>query len=138
MLCSHIVCEIWWWSFLAWLTRLRNMILSVLIITIQMTCVSLNLIQRLLIWYTLSWFGHSYVSEYSIHGTGYSLWSSYQWVSTQNLWVIINFENHHLLKFILGVSAKTEEKKDYVKPIMTLIVTSEIDMLFRTWVQYCD
>ena len=30
-------------------------------------CVRLNLIQEMLIQYTLSWFGHSYVSECSIH-----------------------------------------------------------------------
>ena len=95
-----IVCEIWQWSFPAWPTRLGSIVPSVLITTIQVTCVRLNLFQEDLIKCTLLWFGHSNVSEYSIHWTWYSLWNSYQWVLTQNLWVLVNFENLHLLNFI--------------------------------------
>ena len=50
-------------------------------------CVRLNLIQEILIFCTLSWFAHSYVSVYSIHWTGYWLlvWNSHEWVWVQNL-----------------------------------------------------
>ena len=57
---------------LAWPDMLGCMIQSVLVIAIQMS-VRLNLIQRFLIWCTLSWFGHSYVSGCLIHYTGDSL-----------------------------------------------------------------
>ena len=39
---------------------------SVFVIAIQMT-VRLNLIQEDLTWHTMLWFGHSFVSEHSIH-----------------------------------------------------------------------
>ena len=47
-------------------------------------CVRLNSIQEVLTRYTLTWFGHSYVSDSSIHWTWYSLRNRYEWVSAQN------------------------------------------------------
>ena len=66
---SFSVHEIWQWFFSAWPTGLGCMKPSVLVIGIQMT-IRLNLNQDYLIWCTLSWFGHSYVSGCSTHWTG--------------------------------------------------------------------
>ena len=85
----------------------------------QMTA-RLSLIQDIFTRCTLSWFGHSYVSECSIHWTGYSLRNRYQWVSAQIV------SNCHLSKstsikiYFRRVSAEAEEEKGYVKPIMIL------------------
>ena len=38
-------------------------------------CVRLNMIQELVIWATMLWFGHSYVGEHSIYLTKYSLFT---------------------------------------------------------------
>jgi hypothetical protein len=38
-------------------------------------CVGLNLIQTIMVWDTMLWFGHSFVSECSIHWAGYSFFT---------------------------------------------------------------
>ena len=69
--------------FSAWLNRSDSFIPSV-VIAIYVT-VRLNLIQEDLTFSTMLWFGHSFVSRQSIHGTGVftPLRNSYQWVPTQ-------------------------------------------------------
>ena len=85
----------------------------------QMTA-RLSLLQETLIRLTLSWFGHSYVSECSIHWTGYSLRDRYQWVSAQIVSTCHLSKSSSIEIYFRRVSVEVEEKKGYVKSIMIL------------------
>ena len=102
--CSH------WWGdltliFSAWPTRLGSLVLSVLVITIQMTVLGWNWFRR--IWYTVQCYGlgiHLWVNAWFTELGINPLWNSYQWVS-----VNIHFRR---------ASVEADEKKGYVRPIM--------------------
>ena len=126
---------IWEWLFSAWLARLASIILSVLVPAIQMT-VRLNLIQEKLIWCTLTWFGHSYVSGILNSVNWYSLWNSYKWVSVQSLYVLIIFEHHHLLKFISEECHQKLRRERAMWNYISTFFLIEIYTLCRMWVQY--
>ena len=85
------------------------------------------MIQKAMTWYAMLWFGHSFVSEHSIHWTGiHSLFMKQlpvsvhiQLVSTCHLWKL-SLANIHFRK----MSAEAEEKKGYVKQIIILTCAS--------------
>ena len=101
-------------------------------------CERLILIQERMTWYTMLWFGHSFVSGHSIYWTEYSLSveqipvsANTPFVSMCQLWKL-SLVNIHSRK----VSPEAEENKGYVKPIMILTCCSETHMWFRMWVPY--
>ena len=83
--------------------------------------VRLNLIQETLLRSTLSWFGHSYVSGCSIHWTGihYGIVISECRHKICKYLLSLNI-NYHLLRIIFRKQKKkTDEKKGYVKSILS-------------------
>ena len=126
----------WHWPFLAWPTRSGTFLPSVIVIAIRMT-VKLNSIQDEMVYLTMLWFGHSFVSEYLIHWTRVFTFygivtSEYQNTFckyTPSFWKL-SLVNIYFRK----VSAEAEEKKGYVKPVMMFNLCYEINMWFRMWV----